>query len=189
MLVFATALSQQPFLRGEAQGGHHFYRVRNIERFLSSLGIVYERVCPVMTHQYMVHFADQAAADVARERLARVTCDGCAVFDFNVSEDRTLYFGNGLHLLVPEDAEVTVGEGSNRGWPFYELFYKIDALKSGMHHPDGALWFKTGVHARHPEKVSILDVMPTLLDFFAIAPAAHDATAFRGQSLLSRFGQ
>jgi len=186
MLVLATALSQQPFLRGEDEGGHTYYRVRDIDKLLDRLGAGAAQVNPVMTHQYLAHFADQAQADRAKDLLSSVRYDGRPVFDFAPSNPATLYFGNGVHRVVPESAEVMLGGVSNQPQPYYEVFYHIDEMKSGMHHPDGVLWFKTGNHARHVDKVSILDVLPTLLDFFGVAPSSADARAFRGESLMAR---
>jgi len=39
-LVFATALSQQPYLKYEHLGGQNFYRPKDVERFLDELKIV-----------------------------------------------------------------------------------------------------------------------------------------------------
>jgi hypothetical protein len=178
-------LSQQPFLRGEDEGGHTYYRVRDIDKLLGRLGAGAAQVNPVMTHQYLAHFADQAQADRAKDLLSSVRYDGRPVFDFAPSNPATLYFGNGVHRVVPESAEVMLGGVSNQPQPYYEVFYHIDEMKSGMHHPDGVLWFKTGHHARHIDKVSILDVLPTLLDFFGVAPSSADARAFRGESLMA----
>ena len=36
-------------------------------------------------------------------------------------------------------------------------------MKSGCHHPDGVLWFKTGRHEVHSDKCSVLDVLPTVV--------------------------
>ena len=185
MLILATALSQQPFLRGEDEGGHTYYRVRNIEGLLGRLGIVPKEIHPVMTHQYLAHFADQAAADRAKDLLSSVCHEGRSIFDFAPSKPATLYFGNDIHRPVADRAELVLAGTSNEPMPYYEVFYRINETKSGMHHPDGVLWFKTGRHARHAGKVSILDVLPTLLEFFAVAPSPADAHHFRGTSLMS----
>ncbi len=184
MLILSTALSQQPFVRGEAEGGHTFYRVRDIAAFLAELGVACERVEPVMTHQYIARFPDQAGADAARDRLASVRYDGKQIFGFSESEPGTLYFGNWLHGPVPQTAEVVLAGASNRARPYYDVFYHINETKSGMHHPDGVLWFKTGTHRRHADKVSILDVMPTLLEFYGIPLRPEDRRAFQGRSLM-----
>ena len=51
-LIVATALSQQPYTKYEAIGGHHFYRPHSVQDLLATLGITAEKILPVMTHQF-----------------------------------------------------------------------------------------------------------------------------------------
>jgi hypothetical protein len=173
-LVFATALSQQPYLKYEAIGGHHFYRPRNITRFLADLGLDPVAIKPVMTHQFLVEFATPEECERAHAKLAAVTCDGSPVFGFDPADGNSLYFGSQIRVPVPQNAELQIG---NRSRPYWDVFYKIDELKSGRHHPDGCLWFKTGRHDVCAEKVSILDVLPTIAAAFRIAPPTRHGRA------------
>jgi predicted AlkP superfamily phosphohydrolase/phosphomutase len=54
--------------------------------------------------------------------------------------------------------------------PFFRLFYQLESLKSGMHHPDGILWIRQpGVAPRLiPDKVSLKNVAPTILSMFQV---------------------
>ena len=63
----------------------------------------------------------------------------------------------------------------------------IDATRSGFHHPDGALWIRTGTHAVHPDPVSVLDVFPTLLDHFGVG--LPEGVDYRGRSLMPLLDQ
>jgi len=187
MLVFATALSQQPFLREEQYGGSHFYRLKNPDAFLDMLEVPYVRTDPVMTNQYVVTFADGESASRGKQALASVTCNGKEIFDFDNSQENRLLFGNGMHRLVADDAPIEVGGRPVERTSYKDLFYLIPEIKSGRHHPDGALWFRTGRHFRHDGKVSVLDVFPTVLEFFGIAPPAGNGLAYRGRSRLPEF--
>jgi hypothetical protein len=69
---------------------------------------------------------------------------------------------------------------------FFDLFYSIDAIKSGRHHPDGVLWLRTGRHTVHPEPVSILDIAPTIYDLIGVGELV-DGDGLRGASLVARF--
>jgi hypothetical protein len=170
-LVLASALSQQPYLKNEHIGGQRFARPRDVDGLLRMLGVTYERVFPVMTHQFLVHFATDALRDEARRRLEDVTWDGQPVFGFSTPQPRALYFGNQIKVQVPDTARI---RWAGRDARYYDVFYTIAEIKSGCHHPDGILWFRTGRHARHPEKVSILDVLPTILGHFGVdVPAAE----------------
>lgn len=187
MLVFATALSQQPFLRDEQDGGTHFYRLKDPDVFLDMLDISYTSTAPVMTNQYVVTFADDTAASKGKQRLASVTCDGQEIFDFGNSQENRLLFGNGLHRLIADDAPVEVGGETVPRKSYKDLFYRIPEIKSGRHHPDGALWFMTGRHCRHEEKIPILDVFPTILDFYGMDAPSDAGFDYRGRSRISDF--
>ena len=126
---------------------------------------------PVMTHQFMARFKDQHCVDIAREILGSLKYDGTDVFEFNQAEPNSLYFGNQIRVSVPESAQIDVerrAENTSRCFDYYEMFYKISETKSGCHHPDGILWFRTGTHKVHAEKVSILDIAPSLLNYFEV---------------------
>lgn len=169
-LMFLTALSQQPFLRYEDLGGQHFHRLHDVEKFLDQLGIVRLDVSPTMTHQYLVRFASAEEAQAARARLAALRLeDGRELFGFPAIDTvpTSLYFGCQIATVTPGETAVIDG-ASNRPLRFADLFYRIEAIKSGRHHPDGCLWIETGRHKRHEGKVSVLDVLPTQLDMLGV---------------------
>lgn len=166
MLVFLTALSQQPYTQAEETGGKHFYRLRDVEALFRKFGLDFADIDPTMTHQYMATFASDADQDAARETLSAFrTVDGRALFDFNARTENGLYFSCNVFSEVADDAAVETPQGP---LPFASLLYKIDATKSGRHHPDGALWFATGRHRAIADKVSILDVFPTALELLGV---------------------
>ncbi len=167
ILVLATALSQQAFLKREASGGQHFYRPRDFAALLGTLGIRANEILPVMTHQFSVSFATEEEARQARAKLENVSCQGKQVFDFAPSNPTTIYVGCQIFSSLPPDAVVEFGGGASA--PFFDVFHAMGAIKSGSHHPDGVLWIKSGEHKVHPEKISILKVVPMLLDHFGIA--------------------
>ncbi|MFT4026409.1 MAG: hypothetical protein QM676_06375 [Novosphingobium sp.] len=174
-LMFLTALSQQPFLRYEELGGQNFYRLHDVEAFLKRLGIPFEDVSPTMTHQYLAQFGSPEAARAARARLEGLRLeDGRAVFGFPAvdAEPGALYFGCQVSTRTPAETPVTDGSQArafgDQAHAFGDLFYRIDAIKSGRHHPDGCLWIQTGRHRVHEAKPSILDVLPTQLDLLGV---------------------
>lgn len=162
MLVFMTALSQQRYTQAEETGGKHFYRLRDVEALFHRFDLPFAKIDPTMTHQYLATFASDDDLANARETLSSFRmANGRALFDFNARTEDGLYFSCNVFSEVAGDATVETPEGPTA---FAELLYKIDATKSGRHHPDGALWFATGKHAEISEPVSILDVFPTALE-------------------------
>ena len=98
---------------------------------------------------------------------------GAALFLVQPKEDLTIYIGCQLRRAVSEDERIHLGEAGEAA--FWEHFYMIDAMKSGCHHPDGALWFRTGTQQLHPEKVSILDIMPTVMGALGVPVPVNGA--------------
>lgn len=183
LIVFQTALSQQPFARYEAQGGQHFLRLRDHKGFLGHCGIVTRSADPTMTHQYMLRFDDQAQRAAAKARLeAFLLADGYQVFatrdDGNAD---ALYFGCQISWVI--DPETPVSDTSTgETYSIGSLLYAMEGVKSGCHHPSGSLWIANGQHVRHAEPVSILDIYPTMLDLMGIGEGQGER---RGQSLAS----
>ncbi len=73
---------------------------------------------------------------------------------------------------VPKSAVLSVnGNASN----FFEFFYKVDGVKSGMHHPEGILWVrgKDHKHVVSRGKVSIRSIAPTVLNLLGISPPEY----------------
>lgn len=183
-LVLATALSQQP----DAGAGKRYYRPRDVDGLMRRLELRPERLLPVMAHQFSAQFATQAEADTARDRLRHITLDGYRVFQCDTGTPLTVFFGCTVGSAVPETAQLLFGEGANAGTPFHEIFYQIRHMKTGVHHPDSVLWFKTGIHAVHAERTSILNVFPTLLDYYGVALAPADGLPRTGHSILDQAG-
>lgn len=187
-LMFVSALSQQPFLRHEELGGQHFHRLHDVAAFLRGMGIAARDVSPTMTHQYLARFASAEEAREARARLEALRLDdGRTVFGFPAMEadPASLYFGCQISTRTPADTSV-IDARSNRPLRFGALFYQIEAIKSGRHHPDGCLWLQTGRHVRHAEKCSILDILPTQLEMLGVPGPLDLAT---GRSLTPRIAE
>jgi hypothetical protein len=172
-LVLASALSQQPCLTYEHQRGKAFYRPRSFERLFAFAGVTgYTSVAPVMAHQFHVEFesADAARAGAARlhalrvgdHRALAVECHSNHLFAWCAI---TTGLDASAHLSLDADR-------AHRRDSFFSIFFKIDGIKSGMHHPDGLFWIRrpTAVHDRFEEPVALDCVAPTLLSELGIAP-------------------
>ncbi len=159
-LALATALSQQPFLRLEAVGGQRFYRPRDVNALMRALGIDPVAIEPTMTHQFNLT-CRPGEGRRAREALTGLRLGPDQVFHVEKATDDQIYFGCSIRKIVKDDALVS-HERLPQNMRFHDLFYLIDGLKSGCHHPDGIFWVKNGDAQRYSEKVSVLDVFPTL---------------------------
>ena len=92
-----------------------------------------------------------------------------------------VFCGCQIHTEVDRQA-VIHRRDSDHAVAFYNLLYRIEGLKSGMHHPDGVLWIRypSKDHRVFEEKVPLVNVAPTLLDLFSIPAPEY----MRGDSLL-----
>ena len=170
-IVFCTALSQQPYLLYEDDGGKLCYRPRDFPRFLAAAGVDgYADVQPVMTQNFHLRFPDAARAEAAAVRLRALTVAGEAMMAVNPDGD-SLNVGCRLHGKVAAEALIEGGASALR---FHDLFYLIDGIKSGMHHPDGMLWVRRPDlrHEVAPDKLPLTRVAPMLLGLMQIAPPA-----------------
>ena len=171
-VILASALSQQPFVRCDASGGQHFWRLREPDVFLARLGIACASNTPTMTHQYMMRFADKASASAARARLEALRLeDGRQVFGFPAieSDGPALYYGCQIAAADMAEARL-IDAATGTTHSFGDAFYMIDGMKSGRHHPDGVLWIAGGEGRMHETPVSILDILPTQLEMMGAAP-------------------
>jgi arylsulfatase A-like enzyme len=66
-------------------------------------------------------------------------------------------------------------DGGERTVPFHDLFYQLDLVKSGIHHPDGLMWIRTPArsHSVNREKVPLVSVAPTMLGLLGIEPPSQ----------------
>jgi hypothetical protein len=177
-LVLSTALSQQ----ANPNAGKVFYRPHDAAAFLRILDADCQELLPVMAHQYSARFANEQEAEKVRIKLTSLKCDGKPVIDIADSPESTIFFGVRSGPPVPKSARVQGSQGVE--FAFHDHFYILPTIKSGAHHPDSVLWIKNGQPKRHAKPVSILDILPTILDSYQMDLKAIDGGNARvGRSL------
>lgn len=181
-LVFATALSQQPCLVYEDQGGKVAHRPKDFEQLLKWAGVDSEfAVAPVMTHYFHCTFEDEQAATAAAVKLRALEAGGTQVLNV---EQKGMDLFCGCKIYTSLDSSLTIESTATKAKTgFFKLFYRIEGLKSGMHHPDGILWVRTPdrSHRVHTDKVPLERVAPMILDMFSIsAPSTMRAKPLDG---------
>jgi hypothetical protein len=179
-VVLCTALSQQPCLRYEEQGGKRFYRPHAYPQLIAFAGIADPHECaPVMSEEFSLRFAEPAAAERAEAGLRALEVAGEAAFWIH-RDGSELYAGCRIHHDLPRSASLkNTASGASR--PFHELLYQADSLKSGVHHPHGMLWIRRPDrrHRTETSPVPLTCVAPTLMRLLGLAPPA----TMRGQPL------
>jgi len=169
VIVMATALSQQPCLIYEDIGGKTFYRLRTFEPLLEFAGITgCEKVEPVMSEEFHLRFGNERDAVNAAERLAALRVGGRQAMQVE-RRDNNVFSGCIIYSQLEHDAILENGPNGT-STPFFRLFYQVESLKSGMHHPDGILWMRVpgALPVVHRETVSLRDLPPTILSLFGV---------------------
>ncbi|MFZ4406903.1 MAG: alkaline phosphatase family protein [Paracraurococcus sp.] len=172
-IVLSTALSQKPLLRYETAGGKQIFRPHDaiaLARFAGIEGDV--EYAPVMAEQFHLYFKDEAAAAVAERKLQALRGDDGAPTMEARREGSSVFAGCGV-IIPPADGAMVRSTESNATARFADLFYKIEGMKSGSHHPDGILWIRQpGVpHQVVDRKISLRELAPTLLHLCGLPPS------------------
>jgi hypothetical protein len=184
VIIFATALSQQPYLEYEAMGGKVGYRPVNFEALLEFAGVNTRfRVAPVMAEQFWIHFEDAAGAQDALAKLSALHV-GERQAIANRREGNSVFAACQIRQKIDAGAQLTIAD-SDRSIPFSQMFYLSGKMKSGMHHRDGILWISDPrrPHAIHPEKVGLISIAPTILELLGLDKPRY----MKGNSLTSAF--
>jgi len=174
-IVLCTALSQQPCLTYEESGGKVIYRPRDFERLLAFAGVTSShRVAPVMAEEFHLYLQSTAEAVEAERRLAAMRVGDRPALVIR-RDGSGLFCGCKIHGALEEDAGISTPTGARAR--FFDLFYQVEGVKSGMHHPDGLLWIRTPerIHVVHREPLPLTEVFPALLALLGL-PAPRRRT-------------
>ncbi len=182
IVIMATALSQQPCLKYEEGGGKHGYRPKDFSALLNFAGVKCGyRVAPVMSEQFWIRTDSEADAAEVQTKLTAVMAGSRQAMQTR-REGTALFAGCAINQALDRKTVLQVA-GTGRSIPFFEMFYEIEGLKSGMHHPDGILWIRhpERPHRVHAEKVSLTSIAPTILEMLRVQQPDY----VKGTSLLS----
>jgi len=163
-LAVVSALSQQPYTKLDKVGGQHFYRFLDVSALVKSLGFSPLELLPTMAHQYRVRFKQPGEAAAFRSMLnsiKRPGSDDRSLFECILDDEFSLYFACGVTSYLDLNKSVQV-DGSEI--KLSTIFYKLDDMKSGMHHPEGIAWFTWPVQYLTDDKAQLMDIFPTICE-------------------------
>jgi hypothetical protein len=171
-IMFATAISQQPFLRYEDKGGKRIYRPKDIPAFAKWAGVEnLKQSNPVMAEQFWLEFESAADVDKAAARLDAITMDGQPAMS-TLKEGNAVFCWFSVRSKIAKDATLTSADTTTK---FFDLFYEIEGMKSGMHHPEGMFWMRD-THfppATFDERIKLESIAPTILELLDVKVPAH----------------
>jgi hypothetical protein len=173
-LVLCTALSQQPCLAYEESGGKVWYRPRDFDKLLDFAGVPQaRRVAPVMAEEFHVYLDTPDDLADTEERLSALRVEGRPAMRLR-PHDGGLMAGCGIFDHLPQNA-VLERPDTGAKVPFFDLLYRVEGVKSGMHHPDGILWVRRPERRFHESagKVPLEAIAPTVLSWFGLPAPAY----------------
>ncbi len=168
-LILSTALSQQPCLTYEETGGKRFCRPRKFESLLEFAGVKSKYISsPVMAEEFHIRFENEQDATDAEQKLIKLQINQRPIMRLR-RNGKDIFGGCGIFESIPKNAILNIAN-SEKSIPLFNIFYQIEDIKSGMHHPDGILWIRqpSYQHSIHKEKVSLLAIAPTILDLLKV---------------------
>jgi len=166
LLVLATALSQEAWIDAEKRT----FRPRDFAALSTFAGVVGGVAKPMMAEQFQVELPDEAAAIDAEGKLNQLELDGQQLLKLDRHE-RTLQVG--CRSSVGQKGARVTNARTGTAAAFDDLFYAIHTTRSGRHHRDGVLWFRTGEHRVVDGRVELTDIAPTILEHFGVAQPAY----------------
>lgn len=161
-ILLASGLSQQPCAKYDQSGGQLFYRFHDLPKFLTSLGFQPKEILPTMTHQYRVRFNEPGKAAALRDVLNSIKQPHKenSLFYLKLDDEYSLYLSCGITYAIDLHEKTMI---ESKETPLNTLFYRIDDMKSGMHHPEGIAWFSWPAKS-NKAKLELMDIAPILCD-------------------------
>ena len=172
-VIFCTALSQKPYTGENTDSQRHYYHIVDEALLKTKLGLKESyNYSPVMAEQFHIELDSPEQAQSAYNFLKSFKMDNNSYFHVG-SDDLFLLTikGNKVYAQcrctkeVSKDAKIICNELSI---PFYDVFYLMDDVKSGVHDPVGMLWIKDQKtkHLIHDEPRDLDFIPKYILDYF-----------------------
>ena len=161
-LLVATGLSQQPYVDSK-----FYYRLKEHGSFLKKLGLVFDRVQPRMTRDFLIQFASDSLALEAAEVLGNLkTRDGKVIFGEIDVRDSELF------VVLTYDREI--GRKTLIDSPQGELNISEEvvfvAIKNGGHVTRGYAHFSKGLRDFAPEQEShVSKLFGSIMNYYGVS--------------------
>ncbi|MCA8999983.1 MAG: alkaline phosphatase family protein [Planctomycetaceae bacterium] len=169
-IMLISGLGQQAYSQMDRTGGKRVFRLRGPEVLSQELGVQGEfQYEPAAGDEFAIRFDREEDAERAATHLQGVLLPHNEPA-FAVQQSGTqLMCQCRCRELPAKDAELQVPDMGHR-IPFADVFYRLDCVKSGQHHPDGVWWIRlpTREHRVVKPKVPLTAIAPTILELLGI---------------------
>lgn len=162
-LLIATGLTQRPYDKLK-----FYYRLKEHEAFLSHVGIVFDKVLPRMTRDFLIEFASEAQCNEAEHKLRsfRARHDGVELFGEIDNRGLSLF----MTLTYPHEIGPAFPVTFDGGEIDFGPLVAFVAVKNGMHDPQGFAFFRGAIDQFRPEDgAHVRNLHGSILEYFDIA--------------------
>jgi len=177
--MVVSALSQEPYLAHEAEGGMNYYRLKDHAAFARRIGIEQARVLPLMSRDWRIECDNEADVAAAEANLKELTILNESLFNVVRDSGHALFIETAFTAGAPHGATVRDSKGRDVA-VFDEIFVNI-AVKSGHHTGIGALWISDKSAAKGVSRVPLTELFGFTAAALGIEADASVAAA-RAQS-------
>lgn len=161
-VILATGLSQKPY-----DSLKFYYRLNLHSKFLNDLGIIFTKVYPRMTRDFLIEFVTEHQAKLAQSILSDVKIHESNISLFGKIDNR----GKSLFVTLTYPNEITAHTKiiiNGQVEPLKPLVSFV-AIKNGMHHEEGLAFFTPGVAQYAPQNMSHVSLLgKSILDYFEV---------------------
>jgi len=172
-VIFATALSQEPYTKNE----RHYYHIINQDVFYKFLGILdRNKYKPVMAEQFYLEMQNETAAIDAEKKLSSFVMDSNKYFHegsnglFLINREKNILFIQcRCTKEVDNNASFYDESSPTEKLLFKDVFYRMDEMKTGTHNPVGLYWFNSpnSLPIIKSERVKPSQIHSDILNYFA----------------------
>lgn len=161
-VVLATGLAQKPYDQLK-----FYYRLNKHADFLRRLGIVFSRVFPRMTRDFLIEFENNKQAQAAQNVLSDVRVVGDNAPLFGEIDNR----GDSLFVTMTYPSEITATMQYQLGDNKFPLLSEVSfvAIKNGMHQEEGFAFFTPGAAKHAPaDNAHVAQLGAAIKNYFGI---------------------
>lgn len=160
-VVIATGLSQKPY-----ESLKFYYRLRNHKAFLENMGIIFSKVIPRMTRDFLVSFDTIEQAAVAEKNLSEILVNNdIKMFEEIDNRGKDIFVVLTYPFEITKDTMITV---QGKKLLLNDLVTFV-AIKNGEHQSKGFAYFSDGIcKYAPPQGAHVCKIHDTVLGFFGV---------------------
>lgn len=138
LVTIVSGLTQEPYIADEERGGLYYFRLKNHQHFLQSLGIEYEDIKPLMSRDWIAYFKNVNDADYYTSVLKNLTINNVPLFNIKEHAQTSIFVETQFASWVDKEALI-FDQVRNQTFSFSNHFI-LTAVKSGHHNGNGVFF-------------------------------------------------